>query len=77
MTIWLDTESGTWGEEPFVILNTDAWTEEDWITFDIHMSDRQRSEYGVMVSEYFSHHPEQNPESVLSPLAWYAETCVE
>ena len=68
MAIWLDTESGTWGEEPFVILNTDAWTEEDWITFDVHMSDRQRSEYGETCRFV------ANPDS---PLAWYAETAVE
>jgi hypothetical protein len=68
MAIWLDIESGTWGEEPFVILDTDGWDETDWITFDIHMSDRQRSEYGEMCRVV------ANPDS---PLAWYAETCVE
>lgn len=77
MAIWLDTESGTWFWNDPVELNTETWTDGDWQIFDNIMSDRQRSEYGVMVSEYFSHHPEQNPESVPPPLAWYAETVVE
>lgn len=68
MTIWLDIESGTWGKTPPVILDTEGWAETDWITFDVHMSDAQRSEY----AQDYARDPR-----LLSPLEWYAETCVE
>ena len=68
MVIWLDTETGTWGIKPPMTLDTEKWTDADWVTFDDHMTYEDRCQYG----EEYGRDPR-----LMSPLAWYAERCVE
>ena len=71
MTVWVDTESGTWFWNEPVELNTETWTDGDWQMFDNIMSDGQRSSYAIEVAN--SSALEDDP----TPTTWYAENEVE
>lgn len=71
MNVWIDTESGTWFWNKPVPMNTETWTDGDWQIFDNIMSDSQRSDYAIEVSD-------GSPfEAQPTPTAWYAENEVE
>lgn len=76
MAIWLDTETGTYGSVAPVLLDTDNWLDMDYTTFEDEMTDSERADYGVMVADYFMHHPEAEPESVPTPYEWHNDTAV-
>jgi hypothetical protein len=73
VTIWVDTETGTWFHNEPVALDTEHWEDHDWETFDNAMSDRQRCDYGIMIAEYVCHHPIADYGGLPTPTAWYAE----
>jgi len=52
-TLWLDTDSGTYGDaKTLVLLDTTAWSAEDHDTFE-EWSDGERNLYGILVAEKY------------------------
>lgn len=76
MKVWLDTESGTFSWNAPVAIETEHWGDQDWDTFDNGMSDRERSDYGIMVSEYMAAHPNVAADTLPTPYEWHNDTAV-
>ena len=56
-TLWLDTDSGTYGDaKTLVLLDTTAWSSEDHDTFE-EWSDGARNLYGILVAEKYGRNP--------------------
>ncbi len=60
-TLWLDTDSGTYGDaKTLVLIDTTAWSAEDSDVFD-EWSDSERNLYGILVSEKYGRNPGKLP----------------
>ena len=60
-TLWLDTESGTFGDaRTLVLLDTAGWSAEDSEVFQ-EWCDEERNLYGIMVSEKYGTNPGKLP----------------
>jgi hypothetical protein len=56
-TLWLDTDTGTYGDaRTLVLLDTAAWSAEDHDTFE-EWSDGERNLYGILVAEKYGRNP--------------------
>lgn len=56
-TLWLDTDSGTFGDaRTLVLIDTTEWDQDDCNAWE-GMTDGERNRYGVMFRDYFYHHP--------------------
>ena len=56
-TLWLDTDSGTFGDaKTLVLIDTTEWDADDMGTWEC-MTDAERGRYGVMLRDYSYHHP--------------------
>jgi hypothetical protein len=60
-TLWLDTESGTFGDaRTLVLLDTADWSAEDSEVFQ-EWSDEERNDYGLLISEKYGTNPGKLP----------------
>jgi hypothetical protein len=60
-TLWLDTDSGTFGDaRTLVLLDTAGWSAEDSEVFQ-EWSDQERNLYGLLVSEKYGTYPGKLP----------------
>jgi hypothetical protein len=56
-TLWIDTDSGTYGDaRTLVLLDTTQWDQDDCNAWEC-MTDSQRSLYGILVSEKYGCNP--------------------
>jgi hypothetical protein len=60
-TLWLDTDSGTFGDaRTLVLLDTADWSAEDSEVFQ-EWSDEERNLYGLLISEKYGTNPGKLP----------------
>jgi hypothetical protein len=60
-TLWLDTDSGTFGDaRTLVLLDTADWSAEDSEVFQ-EWSDEERNDYGLLISEKYGTNPGKLP----------------
>jgi hypothetical protein len=60
-TLWLDTDSGTFGDaRTLVLLDTADWSAEDSEVFQ-EWSDEDRNDYGLLISEKYGTNPGKLP----------------
>lgn len=56
-TLWLDTDSGTYGDSrTLVLIDTTEWDQDDCNTWEC-MTDAERGRYGIMLRDYSYHYP--------------------
>ena len=77
MILYIDRDSGTYFSEQPIEIATARWDDYDHEVFSDVFTDKHRSQYADMVNSYFTRHPHERRDSVLSPAEWYRDALGE